>query len=228
MDITVTLLIKRMKVWQKFAVQVPDTAYVLDALEQAWRQDHSLLFRHSCHHASCGSCGMRINNRERLACITLVSSVMDRHHTIRLEPLRNFTLIKDLVVDTSSLMENIALLDLPLTRSCVPDKHFEPLLPGSTDHFERFENCIECGLCISSCPISATCSDFLGPAVLAAADRLVAEPRGRTIEAVISCVDGWNGLWRCHHAFECSEVCPMDVAPGQAIANLRHRLIFGK
>ncbi|HEU4744466.1 MAG TPA: 2Fe-2S iron-sulfur cluster-binding protein, partial [Anaerolineales bacterium] len=92
--------------WQKFRVSVPEDACVLDALEAAWRQDASLMFRHACHHASCGSCGMRIQGRERLACLTPVFEIAHRG-IIRLEPLRNFPILADLVVDTGPLAEKL-------------------------------------------------------------------------------------------------------------------------
>jgi succinate dehydrogenase / fumarate reductase iron-sulfur subunit len=56
--------------WQDFHVNVSERDYVLDALESAWKKDSSLMFRHSCHHASCGSCGILIQGQEKLACVT--------------------------------------------------------------------------------------------------------------------------------------------------------------
>ena len=48
--------------YDTFAVEVPETANVLDAIERAWDDhDRTLIFRHACHHASCGSCGLRID-----------------------------------------------------------------------------------------------------------------------------------------------------------------------
>jgi len=123
--------------WQEFRVHVPEDAYVLDALEAAWRQDASLMFRHACHHASCGSCGMRIQGREHLSCITPAFDVA-RRGVIRLEPLRNFPLIADLVVDMDALAYKLERVNAHV------------ITDGSAP---RFVNCIECGLCISACPV---------------------------------------------------------------------------
>ena len=190
--------------WQEFRVRVSEDAYVLDALEAAWRQDSSLLFRHACHHASCGSCGMRIQGRERLACITSAFEIV-RRGVIRLEPLRNFPVVADLVVDISPLAEK-----LERVRAHV-------IIDGETAG--RFESCIECGLCISACPVAATSRDYLGPAVLAAAKRNMGDPQVRSL------VEGQDGVWRCHSAFECTEVCPAGVEPATAIMNLRKDLL---
>ncbi len=190
--------------WQEFHVRVPEDAYVLDALEAAWRQDASLMFRHACHHASCGSCGMRIQGRERLACITPAFEVADRN-LIRLEPLRNFAVVADLAVDTGPLAIKLERVRAHL------------ITEDQTG--QRLENCIECGLCISACPVAATNRDYLGPAVLAAASRNMGNADVRSL------VEGQNGVWRCHSAFECTEVCPAGVEPATAIMNLRKDLL---
>jgi succinate dehydrogenase / fumarate reductase iron-sulfur subunit len=214
MDKSLTLLIKRTtraeegepvtSYWQEFRVTVPGEAYVLDALEAAWRQDASLMFRHSCHHASCGSCGIRIEGRERLACITPAISLA-RGGVLRLEPLRNFPVIADLVVDMSPLAQKL--------------ERVKAHIMADMESAQRFESCIECGLCISACPVAATSRDYLGPAVLAAARRNMDDPEVR------SQVEGRDGIWRCHSAFECTEACPAGVEPASAIMNLRKELM---
>jgi succinate dehydrogenase / fumarate reductase iron-sulfur subunit len=43
---------------------------------------------------------------------------------------------------------------------------------------------------------------------------------------VHSQVSGQDGVWRCHSAFECTEVCPADVEPATAIMNMRKELLL--
>jgi succinate dehydrogenase iron-sulfur subunit len=235
-SVTVKLRIRRTSGWQDFTVQVSRDSYVLDALEAAGAQDSSLLFRHSCHHASCGSCGLRINGREHLPCITPIEKFKNSNWALRLEPLRNFPLIGDLLVDFQSLMQQLDLIDLPPTRSVEEQsesqgekRNLERLLPFAdqdvpdfSSGFNRFENCIECGLCMSACPIVGSDPDYLGPVVLAAAGRLVAELRGRTLTELLHQIDQDHGLWRCHGVFECTEVCPSNVDPAREIMSLRN------
>jgi succinate dehydrogenase / fumarate reductase, iron-sulfur subunit len=220
--------------WQEYPVQVSPDGYVLDALEAAGAQDSSLLYRHSCHHASCGSCGLRINGREALPCITSLKQFHLEGRALRLEPLRNFPIIGDLLVDFGPFMEKLDSVNLPARRhaeSLGEQEGFEPLEQVALDEmsrlpttFNRLENCIECGLCVSACPIAGPDSRYAGPAVLAAVGRLVAEPRGRVSDPV-SLVDHDHGLWRCHAAFECSEVCPAGVDPAGEIMRLRAELL---
>lgn len=192
--------------WQEFRVSIPQNAYVLDALEAAWDQDSSLMFRHSCHHASCGSCGMRIQGRERLACVTPAFEYA-RDNFLTLAPLYNFAVVADLVVDMSPLARKLQDIGAHV-------------LTKTISGFQRFEDCIECGLCISACPIAATSESYLGPAVLAATARNIDNPEVRAQ------VESENGVWRCHSAFECTEVCPANVQPASAIMNIRKGLLF--
>ena len=219
-------------------MQAPPDGYVLDAIEAAARQDASLLFRHACHHASCGSCGVRINGREALPCITPLKSV-ENGRAIRIEPLRNFPIIGDVLVDIGPFLRKLDQVELPPRRDGEPVLESPDLAAGierigDTEeangpklaaNFNRLENCIECGLCVSACPVAGRDAEYAGPALLAAVGRIVAEPRGRDAAAALSRVDQAHGLWRCHAAFECSEVCPSSVDPAREIMGLRSRLL---
>ncbi len=216
----VILHIRRTHGWQDYSVQVPEGAYLLDALEAAGGQDPTLLYRHSCHHASCGSCGVRVNGREMLACITPLNEVTDSRGRVNLEPLRNFPLMGDLVVDYGIFMHRLDEVDMPPVRA----QERQALAAGS-QHLVRFENCIECGLCISACPIAGSDAGYAGPAILAAAGRILEEPRGKDGASTLACIDHEHGAWRCHAIFECSEVCPADVDPARLIFLLRNRML---
>ena len=87
----------------------------------------------------------------------------------------------------------------------------------------RLEDCIECGLCLSACPIGAT--DFVGPAALAAASRLLDEPRGSDREEVLDWLSRPEGVWQCTTCMACVEVCPAEIQTVPAIVEMRSRLI---
>ncbi len=208
--------------YDTFAVPVEERTTVLEALQAIRRdQDPSLTLRHSCHHASCGTCGMRVNGREVLACVTRVLDLGTP--VITVEPMRNAPVVSDLVVDMGDFYATFAQAQLPLVRRSefLPDAQ---VAEGVPFHM-RFESCIECGLCLSACPVAASDPAYVGPATLAAVWRVVEEPRGVDAEAVLAWVDSEDGCWRCHVAMECSEVCPSNVNPGHAIMELRRTLI---
>jgi succinate dehydrogenase / fumarate reductase iron-sulfur subunit len=93
--------------------------------------------------------------------------------------------------------------------------------------YARFEDCIECGLCLSACPVAATDDTYVGPAALAYAQRALEEGDGQDREAILAWADQENAAWRCHAAFECTEACPSDVRPAQRIMALRRALTLG-
>ena len=207
--------------YQFFTVAAGPRTTVLDALGEIWRdQDGTLTYRHSCHHASCGTCGMKVNGEEVLACVTRVQDLGTP--VVVVEPLDNAPVISDLVVDMTGFFTHYAPAGMPIIRESefLPESE----VAEGVEHHNRLENCLECGICVSACPVMGTDQQYLGPAALAAAFRVVEEPRGANALAVLNWVDDEQGCWRCHQAFECSEVCPSDVDPAGAIMALRREL----
>jgi succinate dehydrogenase / fumarate reductase iron-sulfur subunit len=206
-------------------VDVPITRVrmtILDALMYVRAQvDPSLNVRHSCFHASCGTCGMRVNGKDVLGCVTRLDDLPAGE--VKVEPLRNQPLVSDLVVDLESLYEVLEEVGRPLIRR-------SELVPGARPAQGiaapgRFEDCIECGICLSACPVEATDAAYLGPAVLSSCWRTVDEPRDGDPELARRFADGEHGAWRCHEAFECTEACPSGVGPAEAIMHLRRDLV---
>jgi succinate dehydrogenase/fumarate reductase iron-sulfur protein len=213
--------------WERWTLAVDPDEYVLDGVERVWaRHDRSLAFRHACHHSTCGACGMRVNGSEKLTCITRIRDVTRDGGTIRVEPLRHFPLVGDLVVDMSALYNRMEATGLNEVMSVydtpAPEGHtIEPSYDEGNESNLRLIDCIECGLCVSACPIAGSDPDYLGPAALAAIHQrtLEAEPSLRAL------ADDQEGVWRCHSAFECSAVCPAFVEPAWRIMDLRRQLI---
>ena len=226
--------------YDTFTVEIPATAHVIDAIDAVWTShDHSLAFRRACHHSSCGSCAIRINGLEKLPCVTRVTDAWDGRSQVRLDPLRNFPIVSDLVVDRADFFRRMSAADmamiceaeafLPFTVDTFAVADLEPKLvelPENFSRFSRFEKCIECGICMSACPTMAADEKFLGPAGLAA----IHQARKKTLDPVkvehlLGLADGEHGVWRCHSAFECTEACPQAVDPAGKIMALRRELI---
>ncbi len=196
--------------FDEFDVPVEPHTTILDALR--WIQLHrdpSLMMRHSCMHASCGTCGVQVDGREQLAC---VCSAADLGDEITVEPLANFPVLGDLVVDMGDFFARFPEPH-PIIRSVAEDQDYV-----------RLEDCIECGLCLSACPIATSSRRYAGPAALAAAERLVAEPRGADPGDVLAWARGPGGAWQCHLGMECTTVCPADALPADRIMALRRAL----
>ena len=213
----------------RFRVPVDsDLDTVLDLIERTWATlDRTLVFRHACHHASCGACAIRIDGRERLACLTKVTDVWNGHSTLTLEPLRNFPIVADLAVDPTGLLARMTDVRLPYVRTVEPGIRAcaGVATDGDVGSAERFEDCIECGACISACPVAAADPEYLGPAILAAAERLVESADDDRVVRALDMVDTDNGVWECRSVWACSAVCPSGVDPAARIMALRRAVL---
>ena len=227
---TLNLLVYRLKGngaphYDSFKIKANPDEYVLDLVERIWAfEDRTLTFAHACHHSTCGACGMRINGVEKLTCITPVHTVAKDGATVKVEPLRNFPVISDLAVDMGSLFRRMEQVG----HRPVLELADEPAEPGimrsqkaEDREIIRLADCIECGLCISACPIATTTPEYLGPAVLAGAQQSGIQNNRK----LLALIDSQNGAWRCHSAFECTAVCPSNVEPAWRIMDLRMQVM---
>jgi len=205
--------------FDRFTLDVNPDEYVLDGVERIWAfHDRTLVFSHACHHSTCGACGMLVNGTEKLTCITPIRSVTKNGGTVRVEPMRNFPVVSDLSVDMTVFyqrMESVGQMPVVSVEYENSKGKFD-----RDDDLLRLSDCIECGLCISACPIALTTPAYLGPAVLAGAQQ-----SGDLNPCMLELVDSENGAWRCHSAYECTEVCPSHVDPAWRIMDLRKKLV---
>ena len=153
-----------------------------------------------------------------------IESVTHNGGEIKVEPLRNFPIISDLVVDMGQFYRHMEEVG---ARQVLENQYAS--LPFETKNEneetlknERLADCIECGLCISACPSAATSGLYLGPAVMAAAHQnfITSKAKGDLLMT-----DSEFGVWRCHSAYECTEVCPSNVDPAWRIMDSRKNLL---
>jgi succinate dehydrogenase / fumarate reductase, iron-sulfur subunit len=204
---------------------------VLDALLYARDYlDHSIALRFSCRQASCGSCGMKINGRPRLACYTQLDELGGEK--VVAQPMDNFAIIKDLVTDLESFFEMHKELMPYIVRSDSAETDHPTseyvMKPDELSNVLQFTYCIKCGLCTSSCPTVATDSKFPGPQALAQAYRYAADIRDQGGDQRLSMLDTTHGTWRCHFAGSCSYVCPKGVDPALGIQLLKRHIMTGR
>lgn len=208
--------------FSEFTVPYEKWTTVLDAILEAKKHlDHSVAVRYSCRQATCGSCGMMINGRPRLACFTKISEL--ESETVTVEPMSNFPVIRDLAVRFDRLFgAHRSVRPYLMREDTEKDSGKEyPQSPAELEQYIQFANCIKCGLCNAACPTMATDSSFLGPQALAQAYRYVADSRDKGKESRLKVIDDSHGIWRCHFAGSCSQVCPKGVDPAMGIQLLR-------
>ena len=190
---------------------------VLDALN--YIKDHldgSLSFRWSCRMGVCGSCGMTVNGVPKLTCATFLSDYAPG--PVRVEPMKNFPVLRDLVVDTSDFLVKLAKSKPWIIRKVEKPLDEEYLqTPEQLDAYKRFSMCINCMLCYAACPVSGLDSNFIGPAAIALAHRYNLDSRDQGLEDRLDIVSQHEGIWDCTVVGECSTVCPKGVDPSLAI-----------
>ncbi|MBM3220568.1 MAG: succinate dehydrogenase/fumarate reductase iron-sulfur subunit [Candidatus Rokubacteria bacterium] len=207
--------------YEEFDVDTGPETTVLDALVDIQRTaDSTLAFRYACRVGMCGSCAMVINGRERWACRTRIASLKGATVTVR--PLYHFPLIRDLVVDMTPFRARMATVGAALTRT--PDAPEYAIV--SRESAERREideaiECIGCGMCVSACTMVARNERFPGPAALNRAFTLQRDHRDADTDARWSVLLSDDALARCHGQGNCTDVCPMELAPPTSILRLR-------
>ena len=207
--------------FDEFDVDTGPETTVLDALVDAQRTaDSTLAFRYACRVGMCGSCAMVVNGRERWACRTRIADL--RTTTVTVRPLYHFPVIRDLVVDMTPFRTRMADVGAALVR--------DPELPSyaivSRESRERRQideaiECIGCGMCVSACTMVAQNERFPGPAALNRAFTLQMDHRDGDKDARWTLLLSDDALARCHGQGNCTEVCPMDLAPTTSILRLR-------
>jgi succinate dehydrogenase / fumarate reductase iron-sulfur subunit len=152
---------------------------VLDALiEVREKQDSSLGYRHSCRMGICGSCGMNIEGVPRLACQAQISAL--KTEVVKLEPLHNMKVLKDLVVDLAPFITMHKSVRPHLVRKDLAERDHSDgeykVVSEEVNRFLQFDYCIMCALCYSACPTVALDPAYLGPQAIAQAYRYMADP----------------------------------------------------
>ena len=155
----------------------------------------------SCLQRRCGACAMVISGVPRLACDTRLADL--KGDVVRLEPLRTFPVVADLVVDRQAMLtglrEATTWLEEPAS---LPDRRWNVAYEAS--------RCLKCGLCLEVCPNYGTAGAFGGMAQMASLARLLAEAapseRARLAKAYRDRV-----FAGCGTSLACREVCPANL-----------------
>ena len=211
--------------FEEHSVEVGERASVLDVLFAVQRGTApDLGFRFSCRVGMCGSCAMVVNGREQLTCSTLAKPLGPK---LRIEPLRNLPVLRDLVVDFEPLFA--------IYRRAIP--HFVPSENLNEFHQIRHSSgewktmdyqpeCIDCGCCYSACTLATLHPRYLGPMALHRALTLIADPRDGACEERLAAVGGEAGAFGCHTLGNCRDVCPRGISPTRSIQRLKRMAVW--
>jgi succinate dehydrogenase iron-sulfur subunit len=191
---------------------------VLDGLNYIKDElDGTLSYRWSCRMGICGSCGATVNGEPKLTCATFLTAYAPG--PVRVEPLANFPVIRDLVVEITDFLAKLGRVRPWLIRDEErPVEEGEYLqTPAELEEYKQFSMCINCMLCYSACPVYGLDPGFVGPAAIALAQRYNLDPRDDGGHVRLTVLSQPDGVWSCTYVGECSRACPKGVDPAGAI-----------
>ena len=203
--------------FQNYEIPLKKEWVILDALNYV--KDHlegTLSYRWSCRMGVCGSCGMMVNGKPVLTCNTFVEKFSPG--PIRIEPLENFPVVRDLVIEMSDFLDKLKSVKPWIIRDYLDHVEEEyRQTPDQLADYKQYSMCINCMLCYSACPVYGLETEFVGPAAIALAQRYNMDNRDQGNEQRMEVLSDDNGMWHCTFVGDCSAVCPENVDPAGAI-----------
>ena len=191
--------------------QVKNTNLLQALIEIKKEIDSTLTFRCGCKSGVCGSCAVKVNGIEKLAC---KANINDND---LIEPMNNTNIIKDLVVDVSH--ETLLIKKLNLTMNS--NLQSTEISQENIKNIDLQSNCILCNSCHSSCPVYEVNKEFLGPFALTRALRYVNDKKLVNKATIIDSIQ-INGIWDCTLCSACTLVCPQSIDPKADIMQLQN------
>jgi succinate dehydrogenase iron-sulfur subunit len=196
---------------------------ILDAVREIQRtQAKDLAIRWNCKAAKCGCCSAEVNGRPRLMCKTRLDQYAE-DEPIRVEPMRAFPIVRDLVTDVSWNYEI--------------DKRIPPFTPAEdadwrigqedVERLGEFRKCIECFLCQDVCHVLREHQlkrNYFGPRYMVRIASLEMHPLDAADRTDL--VEDEAGLGLCNITKCCSDVCPEHIRiTDNAIIPLKERVV---
>lgn len=205
-------------VLQSYSVPFSDDMSVLQGLQYIKDYlDGTLSFRWSCRMAICGSCGMMVNGKPRLACKTFLREFFPG--PVRVEALAHFPIERDLVIVLDDFMEKLERIKPYIIekqpRALAEGEYLQT--PAERDVYEQFSSCINCLLCYAACPQYGLNPEFLGPGIISLIHRYNLDNRDSGAPERQALLNSEAGVFNCTAVGYCTEVCPKLVDPANAV-----------
>lgn len=208
----------------EFDTQEYNCIMVLDALLTIKNKfDETLTLRRSCREGVCGSDGMNINGKNRLACTTHLKGLKE---PIVIRPLPGLPVVRDLVVDMTQFYDQYDKAKPYLQNDNPPPATERLQSPEERARLDGLYECILCACCSTACPSYWWNPDkYMGPAALLQSYRFIADSRDtHKSERLADLTDPFS-LFRCRGIMNCVDVCPKDLNPLKAINNIKEEML---
>ncbi len=222
--------------WEEFEFPLEPMASVISGLLEIQRNPRNrqgnvttpISYESGCLENVCGSCSMLVNGRPRQACTALVSNYIEEtgSNVIVVAPLTSFPLIRDLVVDRSSMFNNLIKIQGWVEAGAARDQGAGPPIdPAIQQQRYILSTCMTCGVCSEGCPQVNSHSPYMGPAPISQVRYFNDDPTGRLQEPKrLRALMQEGGVADCSNAQNCVQVCPKKIPLTESIA-LMGRLV---
>ena len=175
-------------------------------------KNNSLAFRSGCKSGVCGSCAVVIDGVEKLACKTIIVK-----EDISIKPLKNHTIIKDLVVDLDNQKKFLSK-----SKAYLEKRNEHNITHNEQSIIDIESNCILCNSCMSACPVYEVNKEFIAPFALARTYRYIEDKKENEIKSKIDAIQE-DGVWSCTLCGNCNMVCPSGIDIKGDIEKLRNK-----
>ena len=209
-----------------YKCEVTEGMVVLDVIHKIQsNQANDLACRWNCKAGKCGSCGIEINGKPKLACMTRMNE-FEEEQTVVITPLKSFPVIKDIVSDVSwNYKQNEKII--PFSPSKKDKEKDFVMMQKDIDRVQHFRKCIECYLCQNVCHVirdNDTKENFVGPRFMTRLASLEMHPYDRADR--IPNIKNDHGSGMCNITRCCTEVCPEEIQiTDDAIIPLKERVV---
>lgn len=213
--------------WEDFFLDPMDGENVISALMRLRKNPINIhgkrvtpiVWEDGCLEEVCGSCSMLINGVPRQACTALISELTQKSTTIKLAPLSKFPLVRDLVVDRTSMFESLKRVSAWIEVDDLRDPVEVPAISAKRQDLRyQLSTCMTCGCCSESCPQVNDKSSFMGPAPIAQGHLFNLHPVGAASkDERLDAMKREGGIHSCANAQNCVRVCPKGIPLTQAI-----------
>lgn len=224
--------------WEEFELELVPLANVISSLMEIQKKPvnrkgekvEPVVWEAGCLEEVCGSCSMLVNGRPRQACTALIEPLMKEtgSSVIKLAPFTKFPLVRDLIVDRTSMFENLKKVNAWIEVDGIYERGPGPKIsPAVQEVMYTLSTCMTCGCCVEACPQVNARSKFVGPQIFAQIRLFNANPTGKMQKAKrLRPVMEEGGVSDCGNAQNCVRVCPKNIPLTDAIAAIGRDATF--
>src|SRR5262249_3073766 len=152
-------------------------------------------------------------------CATFLSTYANNGNKVRVEPLRYFPIVRDLVTELSDFMAKLKKVKPWLVRQQERPLSEGDVLqtPEQLGDYKPFSPCVNRTLGYAACPDVGLDPVIVGPAALALGQRYNKDSRDQGAAERTAFLAHPEAIWGCTIVGECARVCPKHVDPAGAI-----------